>query len=103
VLTANMETALNAVWDAEPKRATASRSSAPAWCARASCAGGLFPTIEVTLVDINPSRAEIARALRLNFATPDMAPTGATSSRERNRRRPRDRAQFARDEAIVLG
>ena len=43
VLAANMETALNAVWDAAPGRPTASPLSAPAWSARWSpfCAGNL--------------------------------------------------------------
>jgi len=33
------------------------------------------PGAEVTLVDINPARADLARALGLNFAKPDNAPS----------------------------
>ena len=74
VLAANMETALNAVWDAAPGPPIASLSSGPAWSAPWShiCAGGL-PGAEVTLVDINPARAELARALGVGFASPESA------------------------------
>ena len=63
VLAANMETALNAVWDAAPGRPTASPLSARAWSARwlAFLLRRLAPGADVTLVDINPSRAELAR------------------------------------------
>lgn len=74
-LAANMETALNAVWDAQP--APADRiavvgggvvGSLAAWLC-----GGL-PGARVTLVDIEPSRAALARALGVDFAAPDAAP-----------------------------
>ncbi len=75
VLAANMETALNAVWDARP--AAADRvavvgagvvGSLVAWLC------GQLPGTEVTLVDIVPSRGELARALGVSFALPDAAP-----------------------------
>ena len=77
VLAANMETALNAVWDAEPKHGDKIA------IVGAGVVGALvgylcrrtIPDVDVTLIDINPARAEIARALGLNFATPDAAPT----------------------------
>ena len=75
VLAANMETALNAVWDARP--AAADRvavvgagvvGSLVAWLC------GQLPGTEVTLVDIVPSRGELARALGVSFALPNAAP-----------------------------
>jgi threonine dehydrogenase-like Zn-dependent dehydrogenase len=75
VLAANMETALNAVWDAAP---------GPAACIAIVGAGvvgslvaflcGRLAGAEVTLVDINPARAELACKLGVNFAAPDAAP-----------------------------
>jgi len=74
VLAANMETALNAVWDA-----------APGPCDRIAVVGagvvgslvawlcGRIPGAEVTLVDINPARAELAAALGVAFAEPAKA------------------------------
>lgn len=75
VLAANMETALHAVWDA-----------APGPCDRIAVVGagvlgalvawlcGRIPGTEVTLCDIEPSRATLAAALGLAFATPGNAP-----------------------------
>jgi hypothetical protein len=71
VLAANMETALNAVWDAAPGPADRIAivgagvvGSLCAWlCAR-------LPGAEVTLVDVDPGRAEIAGALGAGFALP---------------------------------
>jgi threonine dehydrogenase-like Zn-dependent dehydrogenase len=75
VLAANMETALNATWDADPL------PSGPIAVVGAGAVGALVGFLcarergaQVTLIDINPARAELARALRLNFATPDDAP-----------------------------
>ncbi len=74
VLAANMETALNAIWDA-----------APGPTGRIAVVGGgvvgalvaflcaRTPGSEVTLIDINPARAELARKLGVGFATPDAA------------------------------
>jgi NADPH:quinone reductase-like Zn-dependent oxidoreductase len=75
VLAANMETALNAVWDGAP--AAADRI--------AVVGGGLvgllvaylcarLPAAEVTVVDVAPARAKLAHALGARFAQPDAAP-----------------------------
>jgi hypothetical protein len=75
VLAGNMETALNAVWDAAP--APADRISVVgggvvgalvAWLC------GHMPGSEVTLIDIDPCRAKVAAALGVGFALPDAAP-----------------------------
>ncbi|HEY6257593.1 MAG TPA: zinc-binding alcohol dehydrogenase [Xanthobacteraceae bacterium] len=75
VLAANMETALNAVWDAAPGPAD-----------RIAVVGGgvvgllvarlctRIPGAEVTVVDVAPARAELARSLGARFAAPDAAP-----------------------------
>jgi NADPH:quinone reductase-like Zn-dependent oxidoreductase len=75
VLAANMETALNALWDGAPGPAD-----------RIAVVGGgivglliarlcaRMPAAEVTLVDIAPERAALARALGAGFATPAAAP-----------------------------
>src|SRR5262249_6919272 len=76
VLAANMETALNAVWDGAP--APADRI--------AVVGGGLvgllvaylcvrLPGAQVTVVDVAPARAALARAMGAGFAEPDGAPT----------------------------
>jgi NADPH:quinone reductase-like Zn-dependent oxidoreductase len=75
VLAANMETALNALWDGAPGPAD-----------RIAVVGGgivglliarlaaRMPGTEVTLVDIMSERGALARALGAGFATPDEAP-----------------------------
>lgn len=75
VLAANMETALNAVWDAAPGPADRIAvvgagvvGSLVAWLC------GKLPGASVTLVDINPARAELASALGVEFAEPARAP-----------------------------
>jgi hypothetical protein len=76
VLAANMETALNAVWDGAP--APADRI--------AVVGGGLLgllvaylcarlPGCEVTVIDPVPTRAELADALGARFTPPSAAPT----------------------------
>jgi NADPH:quinone reductase-like Zn-dependent oxidoreductase len=76
VLAANMETALNAVWDGAPGPADRI----------AIVGGGLLgllvaylcarlPESEVTVIDGLQARAELADALGARFATPDAAPT----------------------------
>lgn len=74
-LAANMETALNAVWDAAPGPAD-----------RVAVVGGgvvgllvarlctRLPGAEVTVIDVAPARAELARALGARFALPAAAP-----------------------------
>ena len=74
-LAANMETALNAVWDAEvaPARRIA--------VVGAGVVGALVAYLcrkiagaEVTLIDINPERAELAGKLGVSFTAPGAAP-----------------------------
>jgi hypothetical protein len=75
VLAANMETALNAVWDASPK--PAARIAIVGAGVVGALVGFLFGQqagAQVTLVDVNPTRAELARKLGVQFATPDSAP-----------------------------
>lgn len=74
VLAANMETAVNALWDAAP--AVGDRiavvgggvvGSLVAWlCSR-------MPGARVELIDINPARAALAEALGVSFRLPDEA------------------------------
>jgi NADPH:quinone reductase-like Zn-dependent oxidoreductase len=75
VLAANMETALNAVWDASPGPADRI----------AVVGGGLVGLLvaylcaplaaaEVTVIDVSPGRAELARGLGARFAPPTGAP-----------------------------
>jgi NADPH:quinone reductase-like Zn-dependent oxidoreductase len=77
VLAPNMETALNAIWDAEPK--PGDRIAIVGAGVVGSLVGylcrKLIPDAHVTLVDINPRRSEIAKMFGLDFATPDTAPT----------------------------
>ena len=75
VLAANMETALNAVWDAGPG------PTGRIAVVGAGVVGALVAFLcrrlagaEVTLVDINPARAELAETLGVNFAVPGAAP-----------------------------
>jgi len=78
VLAANMETAVTGAWDAEPlvgERVVVigagSVGCLVAWLM------GRMPGTEVTLVDINPARALVARSLGVGFAVPDFAPAEA--------------------------
>jgi threonine dehydrogenase-like Zn-dependent dehydrogenase len=75
VLAANMETALNAVWDAAP--GPADRIAVIGAGVVGALVGwlcGRLPGAQVTLVDIDRSRAALARSLGISFATPDAAP-----------------------------
>jgi 2-desacetyl-2-hydroxyethyl bacteriochlorophyllide A dehydrogenase len=72
VLTANLETALNGIWDARPHVGdrivvvgAGTVGCLVGWLA------GRIGGCAVVLVDINPERAAIARALGVEFATPD--------------------------------
>ena len=74
VLAANLETALNGVWDAGiavGDRVTVVGAGAvgsmAAWLA------GRIAACDVELVDVNPARADVARALGVRFAQPEAA------------------------------
>jgi NADPH:quinone reductase-like Zn-dependent oxidoreductase len=74
VLAANMETALNAVWDAAPgpaDRIAVVGAGVVGSLVAYLC--GRLPGAEVTLVDINPARAELAQTLGVSFARPETA------------------------------
>jgi threonine dehydrogenase-like Zn-dependent dehydrogenase len=75
VLAANMETALNGLWDAQPgpgdRIAVVGAGVVGALVARLAARS---PGTEVTLVDIDPTRAGLAEKLGLRFALPDAAP-----------------------------
>ena len=75
VLAANMETALNAVWDASPGPGDriAIIGAGVLGCLIAYLCGHL-PGAEVTLVDINPEREAIAKKLGVQFSSPEFAP-----------------------------
>ena len=74
VLAANMETALNGVWDAAPgpaDRIAVVGAGVVGSLVAYLC--GQIPGTEVTLVDINASRAELAAKLGVGFAQPGNA------------------------------
>jgi threonine dehydrogenase-like Zn-dependent dehydrogenase len=75
VLAANMETALNGLWDAQPgpgdRIAVVGAGVVGALTARLAAR---IPGTEVTLVDIDPARAALADKLGLRFAQPAAAP-----------------------------
>jgi threonine dehydrogenase-like Zn-dependent dehydrogenase len=80
VLAANMETAVNGCWDANPgrdDRVTVIGAGAVgclvAWVMRTTVG------CEVELMDVNPQREEVARKLEIDFRGPDKA--GATGDR----------------------
>ncbi len=71
VLAANMETALNGVWDAAPgpaDRIAVIGAGVVGSLVAYLC--GRLPGADVTLIDINPARAELAGKLGVNFADP---------------------------------
>ena len=77
VLAANLETAINAVWDARPHvgdRVTVI-GGGTVGCLTAWLAGRIAGC-DVELVDVNPQRASIARALGVRFAEPASAADG---------------------------
>lgn len=78
VLAANLETAINGVWDARPgvgDRVVVVGGGAVG-CLVAWLVGGI-PGTEVTLVDIQPARGAVAKSLGVAFAVPDFAPAEA--------------------------
>jgi len=78
VLAANMETALNAIWDAE-LRAGDRVAVVGAGVVGLLCGylAARHPGTEVELVDVNPAKLEPARALGLSLVTPEAARGGA--------------------------
>jgi NADPH:quinone reductase-like Zn-dependent oxidoreductase len=72
VLTANLETAINGLWDARPHVGDriAVVGAGTVGCLVAWLCGRL-PGCDVELIDINPQRASIARAFGVRFASPD--------------------------------
>jgi NADPH:quinone reductase-like Zn-dependent oxidoreductase len=77
VLAANMETALNLTWDAAPlpgERILVIGAGVVGLLAASLLAR--IPAAKVTVVDIHPARARIARWFGCEFATPDAAPDG---------------------------
>jgi threonine dehydrogenase-like Zn-dependent dehydrogenase len=71
-----METALNATWDAAP--GPSGRIAVVGAGVVGALVGFLCARVEgaaVTLVDVDPSREELARTLGLKFASPAKAPT----------------------------
>ena len=71
VLTANLETALNGLWDARPHVGdrVVVIGGGTVGCLVAWLASRL-PGCEVQLVDLNPARARVAQALGVSFALP---------------------------------
>ena len=75
VLAANMETAINGVWDAEPmlgERICVIGAGVVGALVAYLCAQ--VPGVDVHLVDINPARRQLAEQLGVAFATPEQAP-----------------------------
>jgi threonine dehydrogenase-like Zn-dependent dehydrogenase len=74
VLAGTVETAVNALWDAQPL--VGDRMSVVGAGMVGCCVARLlarFPGAQVTLVDVDASRAEVATALGVDFALPDEA------------------------------
>ncbi|MFN3482443.1 MAG: zinc-dependent alcohol dehydrogenase [Rhabdaerophilum calidifontis] len=77
-LAANMETALNAIWDSglsAADRVVVVGGGLVGLLVTFLAAG--MPGTEVTLVDVNPLRADLARAFGADFKLPEHAPAGA--------------------------
>jgi threonine dehydrogenase-like Zn-dependent dehydrogenase len=75
VLAGTVETAVNALWDARPllgDRVAVVGAGMVGCCVARLLAG--IPGVDVTLVDVDPSRAAVADALGVGFAAPDEAP-----------------------------
>ncbi len=77
VLAGTVETAVNALWDAAPlvgDRVAVVGAGMVGLCTARLLAG--IPGVEVTVVDVDPGRAFVARALGASFALPADAPAG---------------------------
>lgn len=76
VLAANMETAINGVWDAEPmlgEQISIIGAGVVGTLVAYLCAQ--IPGVTATLIDINPERQVLAERLGLAFCTPEQAPS----------------------------
>lgn len=78
ILAANLETAINGLWDARPQIGDriAVVGAGTVGCLVAWLAGRI-PGCFVELIDVNSRRAAVARTLGVRFATPDAASDGA--------------------------
>jgi threonine dehydrogenase-like Zn-dependent dehydrogenase len=78
VLAANLETAINGLWDAAPRIGDriAIVGAGTVGCLIAWLAGRIHGC-DVELVDVNPRRAAVAEALGVRFASPQTARDGA--------------------------
>lgn len=77
VLTGTVETAINALWDAPPL--LGDRVAVVGAGMVGCCVARLlstFPAVQVTLVDVDPGRADVASALGVDFALPADAADG---------------------------
>jgi hypothetical protein len=77
VLTGIVETAVNALWDAAPL--VGDRVAVVGGGTLGCCVARLlarYPGVHVTLVDVDPHRAEVAAALGVEFRPPGEAPGG---------------------------
>ena len=77
VLTGIVETAVNALWDAAPligDRVAIVGAGTLGCCVARLLAR--FPGVSVTLVDIDPQRADVASSLDVDFALADQTPDG---------------------------
>jgi threonine dehydrogenase-like Zn-dependent dehydrogenase len=77
VLAGAVETAVNALWDAAPligDRVTVVGAGMVGCCVARLLRR--FPAVQVTLVDVDPGRADVASALGVDFALPDDAADG---------------------------
>jgi threonine dehydrogenase-like Zn-dependent dehydrogenase len=74
VLAANMETVVNALWDAAPRIGDrVAVVGAGVIGALAAALAARIPGTAVQLVDVNPDKAEVAGALGVSFALPQVA------------------------------
>jgi threonine dehydrogenase-like Zn-dependent dehydrogenase len=77
VLAGTVETAVNALWDAAPllgDRVTVVGAGMVGCCVAHLLSR--FPAVDVTLVDVDPGRADVADALGADFALPEDAAGG---------------------------
>lgn len=78
VLAANLETAINGVWDAQPSVGdqVVVIGAGVVGCLVAWLVGRM-PGTDVTLIDVRQKRSDVADRLGVGFAIPDFAPTDA--------------------------